>query len=191
MPAPKSIILHGGRKARRVTSIRLGERLGGGFEGNVYSAEVEIRKGNKTRKKAFALKRFFGRGHAGSFGNPQMQFELMQEIKKLNKEKKLGLRIIPTIRLKKVRPIKGSLEIPEHELILTKMDFVKLGEPIPHIKWIFVQRDVQRQREILSKEGYSISPDAFLIAKTKNGEFMPYIADFGNIIKLDPKFIKH
>lgn len=185
MARAKPIVLHGGRKPRRISKIQAGARIGGGLEGNVYNAEIELARGEKTRKRKLALKRFFDNVcNYPTFRNPLKQFQIMRELREINRKKNLGLRIPPTIRLRKVRNGAGPQPKARAELLITKLPIKNLAQMTKEERAL-AGEDIFRQTLIAEREGFIIGIDAFEFAldpKTKKP--VAIIADFGNVKKI-------
>ncbi len=178
MPILKGRIKHArGKRPRgtRVRQIRPTKELGGGGEGDVFEAVVSIpyaKKWWKTRKVVMAVKRF-----KAPFQKVRLQFKIMNEIIALNRKKKLGLRITPTIRIVKrffrLRP----------DLVLTKLSLAKYpGKGLtPKQNEEFLE-DRSKQLVVLAHEGYHSSADAFFPqVDPKTGKGIAIIGDFGNV----------
>ena len=170
----EQVILLGGRKPVEVKLLNRKKFLDSGGEGYVYKVKVILRRGGRERKTTLAEKEFHTLEETGHpFRNPTKQFEMMQGLLKLNREKKLGLRIIPTIRLLKG---KGSL-------IITKLDVFNpyLLSPEQYSEF---SKDVNRQLAILSSNDYYACSAAFhAILDKASGKVVAAITDFGSIKK--------
>ncbi|MEW6295559.1 MAG: hypothetical protein AB1467_04670 [Candidatus Diapherotrites archaeon] len=171
----KLIVLHGGLKPRKIEGIERKKYLGSGVEGKVFEVEVAVKKAKKIKKRVFAEKEFReGMQWYGHWLPPKKQWLLMKELLKLNRDKKLGLRIIPTIR-----PLKRKDKISS--FFLTKLDVIDF-KGINSKKLTEFEEDMQRQIEIGSKKGYFISDDAFLpVFDKKTKKVIAIIGDFGQI----------
>lgn len=93
----------GGTAVKNVKSIR---NMGQGNEGGVTLVELTLQtKRGRTRRVRLALKSFFHNDDrplpAGEMGwrSPRLQFKIVEQLIRLNKEKKLGLRLPGTVRI--------------------------------------------------------------------------------------------
>jgi hypothetical protein len=164
-----------GFKNEKKVKLKRGKKIGQGVEGKVYSGQVFVKRKDKTKAKKVVIKKFrFLFGDAGNFGRADKQFRTMKDLSTLNKQEKLGLRIIPTIRLKK--------NLFTYELIMTKLDIVKTNSLSPK-EYEKYQRDIKRQKFIAQKNGFIVGRDAFFPIK-ENGKIVAIIGDFGNISKI-------
>jgi len=171
-------VLHGGRKPIRVKTIKKTNRepLGGQFEGQIFEVEVTIKKGKKTKKIKLAEKRFYpGKVPlAPQFLNPKNQFKIMQELSELNRRKKLGLRINPTIRLREKNSKKPSL-------VLSKLNEAKNLTKKQKDKFV---KDTEKQIRTCFENGFTITENAFLpVLDKKTGKVIAVISDFGIVEK--------
>lgn len=163
-----------------VKSIRRKGYLGGNVEGKVHKVRVTVKRKGKKREITLAEKRFYEkRDPADSINlkNPVRQFETMQELQRLNRRKKLGLRIVPTIRLREETGKKPTL-------VLTKLTLLK-KENLPETQESEFFRDASRQQEKSRENGYFLHGDCFepMIDK-ETGKVVAIIADFGNVRKM-------
>jgi hypothetical protein len=140
----------------------------------VYNAEVTV--GTKTRKM---VQKEFHEPYAGdvNYRAPRNQFKIMHELIALNRKKKLGLNINPTIRLME-NPKKGKKPF----LVMTKLNVRKYSDLTADQKIQFRKISGQ-QRKILKDNGYRAGIDPFFPVLEK-GKITAVIADFGNIRKL-------
>ncbi len=203
MPLLKGGIKHRqGRKPRgtRVKKIIVGKRIGFGTEGDINEIEVILEKrGRKTgelrRKKITMAQKEFLMGTLSQvrpplkieegwlarlrkkqpeLGNPVTQFNAMHKLIRLNRAKKLGLRIVPTIRIVKR---KGKLPL----LILTKLNYPDLTQQQREQYWA----DLKRQCKILESSGYLPHDDFFIPhVDKKTGNCCAVITDFGNVHRI-------
>ncbi len=169
--------LYGGRKTREVKRIKRGRKLEAGYEGKVYEVEVVVKRGKKERKLKMAEKKFHLRRkytYFTPFCDPLRQFEMMHELQELNRREKLGLHILPTIRLRKRIGRKPTL-------IITKLRESKVLSTAEKA----ALRDQERREEgILKDHGYGIRGDMWVVQRDpKTGKVTAWIADFGNIAK--------
>ncbi|MFA6269340.1 MAG: hypothetical protein WCW13_00395 [archaeon] len=168
--------LIGGRNTVKA-KVKLGKRLGTGLEGTVREANLIFGKNGKTRTHQFAVKSFkWYFDSYGAWANPKKQFQIMKELSTLNRQGKLGLRIIPTIRL--IKTVFGK-----DKLLVTKLNIVKDLTPEQHADYL---RDIKRQSLIGAKNGYSILKDAFQPVLDKNGKVIAVLTDFGQVSKTKP-----
>ena len=158
----------------KVESFKVGEYLGGRGEGFVWDAKVTVKKGEKTRTREMVLKQFSDELKIDNFRNPVGQLRTMHALRKLNTEKKLGLKINPTIRL--------TQNEERLVLIMTKLNIRKE-------KNLTIRQDEQfskdriRQVKACKENGYRVGYDSFF-AVVKNGKATAVIGDFGNIEKI-------
>jgi len=170
-------VLIGGRKPV-IAKIRAKKKLGQGFEGTAYEVEATAGKGERKRKISLVEKRFKSslfRRDLGNLRNPEAQFRIMGEISGLNRQKKLGLHILPTIRLRKRWLRKPAL-------IITNLDGIPYKE-LEGKQILQFYADFVRQQEILFNEGYYACSDAFMpVLNKKTDKVEAYIFDFGSIV---------
>lgn len=183
-----------GKKSRGTPAriVRKGLLAEGEIEGNLYDVEVEVLgKNGRTRKVKMLEKEFLNRdlleyllgvdlpelSAIQNIRRPTTQFNTMVKLMRLNREKKLGLHILPTIRLRKRKGHSPTL-------ILTKLNPVVLNE----LQTRQVFADVLRQGRILRIEGYSINLfDSFFAQIDSKGNGIAVIFDFGNVLKIGSK----
>ncbi len=174
-------LLFGGRKTRRATILRTGKRTGGRSEGKVYAVEVVVKKHGRERKfraleKVFYAPYWFPTER--NLRNPLAQFKTMQELIAINRKKRLGLRITPTIRLVKRKRGRPTFILTIFE---GKIDF------LPE-QWHRYKADMVRQAGILQALGYTVHPDIFKPnIDRETGEAIAVICDFGNLWKRETK----
>ena len=107
----------------------------------------------------------------------------MEELQRENRKKKMGLRIVPTIRLRKMRGKKSRI-------LTTKLDTIGLIEKAKRrdkdaeeLRKPFI-KDMTRQIAIGKANGWNIYIDAFeAVVDKKSGKVVAVIADFGNVTK--------
>ncbi|MBI5554028.1 MAG: hypothetical protein HY917_04805 [Candidatus Diapherotrites archaeon] len=166
-----------------IREVRRREETGLSLDGKVYNVDVIVRspKG-KEKTVRMAEKEFYPKNSNvhSDFPNlfsPKKQFQAMQELKELNRGKKLGLRIRPTVRL--------LTRNGKKTLVMTRLNLPKkLSEEQEKES----KQDMQRQRIILKKEGYTAEEDTFFRAvDPKTGKGIAIIADFGSIFRLNWK----
>jgi hypothetical protein len=170
-------------RGTRVRKIKRKKLIDVGTEAGVFEVEVEVRVGKRKKIVKMVEKEFRNPIVPASYelypyGNPLMQFNIMNKLIKLNRSKKLGLRIIPTIRLRK---IKGK----KPRLVLTLLkNVLKEVELTPKQKKEF-ERDALRQQLIGKKNGYYILEDVFFpVIDSKTGKCLAVIGDFGGIRRI-------
>jgi len=107
----------------------------------------------------------------------------MNALLKLNRERKLGLRIVPTIRLLEV-------EGGKPRLVHTRLE-TSTGPPAG--KFTEFMRDMFGQIKILQQNGYTAGIDSFLSQiDKKTGKCIAVIFDFGSVESLeDAKKLHH
>jgi hypothetical protein len=187
----KGIVLEGGIrpvKARRIVPKRTLLKRSffsiGGEARKVREVEVVVRIGNRERRvrlveKVFKPKIGFSReafARRNPFRDPVMQLKIMREISKLNREKRLGLHIVPTIRLRKRRLRKPTL-------LVTRLErYHFLPGPLGEQRLKEFRQDIHRQQEVLALNNYFAAADAFVpVLNEKTAKVIAVIADFGNI----------
>ncbi|MDP2973451.1 MAG: hypothetical protein Q8N60_00220 [Candidatus Diapherotrites archaeon] len=152
-----SPVLHGGRKPVRVLRVKQYNKLGGNDEGRVFAVNVTVKR--KGRKRTIKLaEKVFHKGHLRvspllPFGIPSLQFEIMSELKRLNVKKKLGLHILPTIRLRKIKGKKPRLVLTRWK----KIEWWRLSEK--QQGEVLAQRG--KEQKILEENGYDVLKDAW------------------------------
>ena len=181
----QTAILRGGRKPR-IVSIKRGKLIHQGvYEANgIFDVKVTLMgKKGRTRTIAMVEKEFKPKTSknvlAPNIKDPKMQFKTMQELLRLNREMKLGLPILPTVRLKKIKGQKTTL------LVTKVKNEIKLSElKADEIKELNEQEE--QIRNILREHGYSTHSDFFIVARNPvTGKLIPWVADFGNLRKFN------
>ncbi len=169
--------MQGGRKPRKLRSLRRKHHLGGRHEGDVFEVEATVQRGKKKRKLVLVEKEFqpgFAWPMNTYFRNPWKQFKLLQELVRLNRAENLGLRIVPTIRIKERNGRKATL-------LMTRLSPLKRLSTRMYEQF---SADMRRQIVIAGENGFSIYTDAFVPVRDKEtGNVVAMIADFGNIEK--------
>ncbi|MBI5228674.1 hypothetical protein HY991_01080 [Candidatus Micrarchaeota archaeon] len=169
-------VLEGGRKPIRVKRIMQGQLLGWGAEGNVSEVKVKLAAREKQRELALAEKEFNPNAnvHEGyPFWNPEYQFKAMRKLQALNREKKLGLRIVPTIRLRR-------REGAAPTLLTTRLPRVTMADLTREQMRQFMQ-DVRRQQKTIERVGFKADFDSFMPQIGKDGKAIAVLFDFGNV----------
>jgi hypothetical protein len=164
----------GNGKSVTVESVTRGKIIGGHGEGIVRDVDVTI--GTRTRRM---VQKEFHEPYAGdvNYRAPRNQFEIMHELIALNRKKKLGLNINPTIRLME-NPEKGKKPF----LVMTKLNIRKWSSLTVNQRIQF-EKIRGQQIKILKENGYRTGGDSFFpILKDK--KITAVISDFGNIRKL-------
>lgn len=162
--------------------VKRGGKIGkAGFEGTLYETTVEFEGANRRKRRRIMVEKVFL--PIGSNGpplrRPITQFNTMVKLIKLNRAKKIGLRIIPTIRLLKRKRQKPTL-------ILTKLE---VPENLTTIQQVEFKHDKLRQQKIMREIGYSSPNDAFVPQiDIETGKCYALIADFGVIARLSKRF---
>lgn len=199
MPFLKDRAKHGkGRKpfGSRVSSVRKVRKLGKGAEGRVFEVEVTVKRFGRKRKLVLAEKHFrvfriwlnklVGFYYLPKpFGNPKEQFEIISKLIELNREKKLGLRLPATLRIRK--------RIFRHPtLVMTLFENIMPFKQLTDSQRSEFLHDRRRQIDILEKRGY-FSPLArglewldvfFPQVDGKTGKCVAVVGDFGAIDEL-------
>jgi len=180
--------LRGGRKTVKA-KVKRKKFLGKGFEGKVFEAEVTVKKKGKERTVTLAEKKFkrtrYKEKYARqkkkhpSFRDPKKHFATYQELKQLNQEKGLGLRLPRTVRLRK-RLLRKST------LVMSKIEIARFEDFKGRDLKNFI-KDTKRQVEALKNYDYGIGPDSFFPVRGKNGKITAVIGDFGTIRKIKKK----
>jgi len=174
----RQILLRGGKKPIMVEAIKRKKLLHGGTEGKVYEIEATIKKGEKIRTITLAEKEFHS--DISIISGQKRQFKIMQELLKLNREKKLGLRIVPTIRFRR-RWWKSPT------LIITKLEEIPRPDFSPQQTREF-SSDIERQKITGENNGYYLGEDAFIpVLDKKTGRAIAVITDFGEIKRFRKK----
>ena len=175
-------VLIGGRRKIRA-EIKLGKQLGAaGQEGKVLEAEVVLKGGKRSRTVRLAQKVFHEWEMPNAFAkyswrNPERQFAVMKKLSRLNRQKKAGLRIVPTIRI-----LKGG-KMPS--LLTTRLETLQIKEVFHSPFWNDFKADAERQEKIAAGLGFTCSDDAFFPVKDrKTGKVVAVLADFGQVEKI-------
>ncbi len=208
-------VLEGGRRNNVVSKVKQGEVLGGNSEGTVRKVVLSVRR----KKLALAEKHFYqrrtlppySRANQPSFRNPQAQYEIVRELSELNRRHKLGLPLLPTFRLRK-------LKTGEKKLYLTLLENVITAELRPSGRLVFYKETkketgilvkgkpqyaleknmipdsvIGKQAQEISSEklkiarildlyGYEIERDAWMYTMDpKTNQIKVWLGDFGNV----------
>ncbi len=171
-------VLKGGRKPVKA-KIRRGRKLGGDYEGNVFEAKVTVKRGKEKRSIVLAEKVFKRRGRNSwpNLRRPTAQFKIMSEFRELNKKEKLGLHILPTIRLRD-RPFRRAT------IFSTKYEKVNYNS-LSSKQRAALETQRKEEERILGDYGYWIPADVWQIIKDPlTGKPTYYIVDYGTIEKI-------
>ena len=175
-----NIILKGGKKPVKVKTIETKKFIGYGAEAIVQEIKVTIERGKKQKQLELVEKNFIKGAPPYKQPNsrePIKQFKTMQKLLKLNFRKKLGLHIIPTIRLREIKEKKPRL-------IMTKIKNVVKLKSLNKTEQTRVKKQTQKETDILEKLGYTTHQDIWIYCTNpKTGKTTAWIADFGNIAK--------
>lgn len=171
------IVLRGRTKSARARQIVRTRKIGGGKEGTVFEVQVLIQRGKRKRKLVLVEKSFLpymDQRHRGALE----QFETMQQLLRLNKEKRLGLHIIPNIRLKEEKGQRPTL-------IMTKVKgIIRMDELQPEEAKI-VRQQISKEMRILREQGYNSNIDMWVCARDPvSKQAVAWIVDFGEIKKI-------
>lgn len=182
MISKKSTALLGGRKPRQVF-IKRGALIHPGMSesSGIYCAKVTVEgKNGKSKTIDLVEKRFKPRKRvkfmSPNFRHPKHQLKAVQELMRINREQKLGLNIIPTVRLRENSKNPSSL-------LLTRLNAVKYAS-LTDAEKNEINRQERRALRTLKKIGFSADQDFFIIEKNPaTGRVTSWIADFGNLYK--------
>lgn len=180
----RSIVLHGGRKPRRVASITPKKLLHPGrYESSgVYEVEVVVtnKKTGRTKKLTLVEKKFFPlleKEVSPNVRNPVGQLNTVRGLAELNRKEKLGLNILPTVRLRKNKNAPPSL-------IVTKLNNLIEYKTLKGKEKENVDLRLKHIKKVLWKHGYNRHIDFFMFERNPlTGKITIWIADFGNLVK--------
>lgn len=188
----KQITFIGGRKTRTVW---LGRKsffpFASGAEGKLYKQNIIVKKGKKIKKCKMVLKKFTGNKFGGysevysNLGEPLKHFETFEELKKLNKEKKLDLPLLSTFRIEKTTSGKPRILMTD----LNKKGFLTYDIVNPKLINNYEQIRQQKGEAILklAENGFdAYYPHNWIVQvnlKTKEGKL--FLADLGTIKKIN------
>ena len=189
----KRILLKGGRKTRSVESIKPLRMIGRGTEGDIYEVEVIIERRGKRKILKLAEKEFRYTHYsplAPAVGDPVAQFNLMKKLQRINRERKLGLHILPTIRLREVKGekprllitlLKNTFSYSKKQGFQFELTDEELSR-IPKAEKEYVNLQKSREERILKDLGFETFPDMWVLDRDpKTGKVTAWIADFGQI----------
>lgn len=174
---------HGGRKTRAVKISRI-KKLYSGREGTTYEAKIELQKNTKKRKIELVEKEFHIRSrfyeerknNQPHLQRPFRQYKLYNELKELNRKEKLGLPLIPTMRI--VRSQNGM-----HKLLVTKINERGIGN-FSKEEREFLTRQEEKYENIMRENGYNTHKDMWIYDRDpKTNKPRAWIVDFGNITR--------
>ncbi len=185
-------------------------------EADLFYTTVEVSpRPGKSKKAILVEKEFLGKNkpktprfirkflkYADSRHDPWLQFEISSEIAKLNRTKKLGLRINP-VRIDYGHLVGYTRPGPSGEPVSITVRLPRLfSKPLNVIKelaatepWMqpeekdirsFIQ-DRDRQTEILRKNGYGLANDNFLPVRDNTGNAIAILSDFGGVVRIKKK----
>jgi hypothetical protein len=147
--------------------------IGRGSEKEVHDVKVVFERGAKKRSKPFALKKFNEiQDHEHPWCNPVQQVKNYNALKKLNSDRKLGLKMIDTFRLIDA-PGRTPGILATRLMTFSWRFFPKL--PAEYREKVITE--IQRQMTVVRENGYMINMDAFVLVQ-KGTEIVPVIADF-------------
>ncbi|MDD2531658.1 MAG: hypothetical protein PHY04_00655 [Candidatus ainarchaeum sp.] len=179
----RSIVLHGGRKPRRVLSINPKKLLHKGYYESSGLFDVEVTVANKkgrTKKLNLVEKKFFPcteKEVSPNIRNPIGHLRTVQSLSELNRREKLGLNILPTVRLKKNKNAPPSL-------IVTKLKNLVEYKNLKGTDKTEVDLKLKHIKKVLWKHGYNRHSDFFLFERNPlTGRITIWVADFGNLVK--------
>ncbi len=162
-----------------------GRFLGGRSEGNVYGGKYVVKRGSRERTVKLAEKVFYKKTPRNRMlRNPEKQFELVRELMELNRKKKLGLRLPPTVRLLKRegRPtLLATWYRDRHGQELKAKHMLAKDEKAQYAE------DRDRQIEALKSEGYTVTNEwddkfePYLDPRT--GKYVALLLDFGGLVR--------
>ncbi|MDO8627350.1 MAG: hypothetical protein Q7K42_02705 [Candidatus Diapherotrites archaeon] len=179
----KIVKLHRKERRARISQIIPAKKpLGSGWEGQVREVKVKVikrtRKGNiKERTVTLAEKEFFSgeETRTENFRRPIAQVRVMNELIEANRKFGLGLRTIPTIR---IRYRKGE----KPTILMTTIFITKDKDLTPAQRRMF-NADKSRQMRILKKIGFEATGEAFARQVDGKGNCTAIIVDAGTIRK--------
>jgi hypothetical protein len=168
--------LSGGLKKRNAKTIR-GKVIDAGDEGRVHNSKVVLQKGFRKQVVRLVEKIFHSEYYTThppkTFRNPINQINNIRQLQRLNRKKKLGLNIVPTVRMRR-------LENGEYSLLTTKLNVLKRYD-LTATEQREYKQDENRQTKILYSHNWKISDDAFLPVR-KKGKVIAMIGDFGKVL---------
>ena len=200
----RKFLLYGGRKPREAIfdfvrspwpedgsqPIKLGKR---GLEGQTFEGQLVFNRGKSQRTKAVAVKVFdehtFGEGY--SYGLPEKQLKIYNELKELNRRRKLGIHLLPFVRL--LRRERGKHYLVEPNLQknpdgrLIDLNYYITNHLLPAEARGDYLKDMERQTRILAENGYLCVQDAFVPVKDRKHNVFAMILDLGGIKPADER----
>lgn len=193
------------KKALRAKAIHVGEYIGGRFEGNAHHVKVVVQANRRSRVIPLVEKKFKSKSNAIIDGmvnqgatknqatsvfkynpallNPRKQYKLMHEIAQLNRQKKLGIRLPTTIRLR----TEPWYLFRKPSLILSFIPHIVSKRMLSSDQKRQFNEDAERQLGELRRNGFTAGEDAFepqVNPKTK--ECVAYLIDFGTVQRYKP-----
>ena len=151
----------------------------------VWGKEMSLRqrllsKEEKKKRSIVLAEKVFKRRGKHAFLNlrrPTAQFKIMSEFRELNRKEKLGLHILPTIRLRD-RPFRRAT------LFSTKYEKVNYNS-LSSKQRVALETQKKEEVRILEDYGYWVLLDAWQIIKDPlTGKPTYYIVDYGTIEKI-------
>lgn len=166
-----------GTRVKEIKRIRI---LGAGNEGTTYEVDVVLDRYGKQRTVRMVEKQLKRAPYLDfhPIRNFGAQFRIMNNLMTLNQKKRLGLRIVPTIRL-----LKGNKTRGLSSLITTKLNLLN-PITLSTLERNQFDQDQVRQGVILNREGYMTGADSFFPQRDpKTNQVVAVIGDFGTIKK--------
>ena len=186
----RKTLLQGGAKPRTVTLKRnnIFSASRKTFETNrIYNTSVIVHGKNGRSKTLQLLEKTFRPpvnpryNHSVTLRSPVNQLRAVKGLRELNREQKLGLNILPTVRLRKTT--RGK-----HTLLITKLNEIKYNSLSAKEKEE-VDAQLTHAKKALSEFGYSTARDIFLIEKeSKTGKVKVWIADLGTLEEAEEEY---
>lgn len=179
MPKRPFHLIGGLKSTRGIIKKKL--HLGSGLDRNVHEVSVDL--GGRKVKSGLVYKEYNDIDHnskAAEVYSPKKQFNNFERLKKLNRDKKAGLKIINTFRLTKKKGEKPGI-------LATKLNNVSYDE-VAKLGIKETQRilsEIDKQRMIAHNLGFYVTDRAFVFHKNKDGVIEPIIADFKFVTEIN------
>lgn len=165
-------------KTRTKTKAFFGKLLGTGYEGRVSAVKVRMSRNGRRHFREMAVKRFRRRVINAFPANrrPEMHFLVYEYLRKLNREERMGLNLLPTWRI-------ATQSTGEKVILKTKLPPLGIRDLSAAHRREY-QTDIKRQQQIIRSKGIMIPyKDAFYpYIEPNTGKCIAVINDVGTIV---------
>ncbi len=179
MPAPHRLELRGGKKTVHPHDIHVPPGLvHEGFEGKVRRVELHFKRNARERRVPMMLKEFKSETthEDPPLRNPRAQFRIMTELMELNRNQKLGLPLLRTLRIVHADG--------RNRLVMTPIEHVIAFKQLPPNAQNEIRNQIERATRTLNEKGYTVGSDAWIFSlDPATQKARVHLADFGLVNK--------